>query len=182
MMDTPEVIVIDTDSDIEAEEVPEEAPEFARGEETFRLTIDGPPKPLPRPRFFNKGIWNKVKNDILRIKALAKSASPVAGVMFPPGTAVSVTLVFYLARPADDFVGRKRSPGNLKPWAAANQLVAIHPDIDNLAKLVLDALNGVIFADDKQVVRLELHKLRDNHDRCTGRTMVLVSRCENAVF
>ena len=32
------------------------------------------------------------------------------------------------------------------------------PDIDNLVKLVLDALNGVFFADDKQVVELEAVK------------------------
>ena len=33
-------------------------------------------------------------------------------------------------------------------------------DIDNLSKAVLDALNGVVWNDDKQVVHLDLHKLR----------------------
>jgi Holliday junction resolvase RusA-like endonuclease len=32
------------------------------------------------------------------------------------------------------------------------------PDVDNLAKLVLDALNGVFFADDKQVTMLIVSK------------------------
>lgn len=32
------------------------------------------------------------------------------------------------------------------------------PDIDNLAKCVLDALNGIAYRDDNQVVRLEVSK------------------------
>lgn len=31
-------------------------------------------------------------------------------------------------------------------------------DVDNLAKLILDALNGVIYADDSQVISLEVAK------------------------
>lgn len=34
----------------------------------------------------------------------------------------------------------------------------VKPDIDNFVKAALDALNGVVFADDKQVVRLEASK------------------------
>lgn len=33
------------------------------------------------------------------------------------------------------------------------------PDLDNACKLVLDALNGVAFKDDRKVVSLEAHKL-----------------------
>jgi Holliday junction resolvase RusA-like endonuclease len=32
------------------------------------------------------------------------------------------------------------------------------PDLDNLAKIVLDALNGILWADDCQVVKLEITK------------------------
>ena len=32
------------------------------------------------------------------------------------------------------------------------------PDVDNIAKLVLDALNGVAFVDDKQIVELSVKK------------------------
>src|SRR5690606_194541 len=34
----------------------------------------------------------------------------------------------------------------------------VKPDIDNFVKAALDALNGVVFADDKQVVRVEAEK------------------------
>ena len=35
----------------------------------------------------------------------------------------------------------------------------IKPDCDNIAKIVLDALNGLAYDDDSQVTELEVHKL-----------------------
>lgn len=42
--------------------------------------------------------------------------------------------------------------------ALQGELVPGKPDLDNVAKAVLDALNGVIYVDDKQVVRLVAEK------------------------
>lgn len=42
--------------------------------------------------------------------------------------------------------------------ALAGELVPGKPDLDNVAKAVLDALNGVIYADDKQVIKLVAEK------------------------
>ena len=39
------------------------------------------------------------------------------------------------------------------------------PDIDNIAKCILDALNGVAFHDDTQVVRLMMEKVYDERPR-----------------
>ena len=44
-------------------------------------------------------------------------------------------------------------------------------DADNLGKIIMDALNGVIWADDAQVSRLEVEK---RHDMAAPRTVVLV--------
>lgn len=33
------------------------------------------------------------------------------------------------------------------------------PDVDNIVKLILDALNGVAYNDDKQVTSIEIHKV-----------------------
>ena len=41
----------------------------------------------------------------------------------------------------------------------------IKPDVDNVAKAVLDALNGLAFDDDKQVVRFEVSKRYDHEAR-----------------
>ena len=59
--------------------------------------------------------------------------------------------------------------------AAAAMVRPIRPDIDNLAKLVLDALNGIAHSDDKQVVKLVAHKLIDTVGACGGRTVVEVA-------
>ena len=37
-------------------------------------------------------------------------------------------------------------------------LPAKKPDLDNVAKIVCDALNGVAYKDDAQVVKLTVHK------------------------
>jgi Holliday junction resolvase RusA-like endonuclease len=49
-------------------------------------------------------------------------------------------------------------------------------DADNLAKFVLDALNGLLYADDSQVVSLESTKALDNIGNCNGRVEVQVWR------
>jgi Holliday junction resolvase RusA-like endonuclease len=50
-------------------------------------------------------------------------------------------------------------------WSKRKQMAALQgdlipgkPDLDNVAKAVLDALNGVIYADDKQVIKLVAEK------------------------
>lgn len=39
------------------------------------------------------------------------------------------------------------------------------PDVDNIAKLVLDALNGIAYTDDKQVVALHCEKIYTNGEQ-----------------
>lgn len=49
--------------------------------------------------------------------------------------------------------GRELAKSNPKYWAGREDTGK--PDLDNVAKSVLDALNGVAFADDSQVVQIE---------------------------
>lgn len=41
---------------------------------------------------------------------------------------------------------------------------AVRPDVDNLAKLVLDAMNGVVYIDDSQICSLKCEKLYGDRD------------------
>ena len=51
----------------------------------------------------------------------------------------------------------------------------IKPDIDNLAKFVLDLpLTGTIFTDDKAVTNLRVKKMYDDVGECRGRTAIEV--------
>lgn len=53
-----------------------------------------------------------------------------------------------------------------KALMEAGQIQAtIKPDLDNIAKAVLDGLNGIAFDDDKQVVRLDVSKRYDHEAR-----------------
>ena len=46
-----------------------------------------------------------------------------------------------------------------KAQALTGELRPGRPDIDNIAKLVADALNGVVLVDDKQICALVAHKM-----------------------
>lgn len=69
---------------------------------------------------------------------------------------LGVRLVFYLSRPKSHYRSGA-SAGTLK--AAAPVHVATRPDVDKLARAVLDALTGVAFTDDGQVAELVCSKL-----------------------
>ena len=65
----------------------------------------------------------------------------------PKGTPVAVTIVTTRPLPAS------------RPKRVAWEADTAKPDADNIAKLVLDALNGVAWADDTQVTDLTVQKM-----------------------
>lgn len=67
-------------------------------------------------------------------------------VFIPQGAPVIVEIVCYLPRPK----GHYRSNGQLKNWAP--QYCTSKPDKDNIEKAVYDAMTGVVWHDDAQVV------------------------------
>lgn len=68
---------------------------------------------------------------------------------------VMVVLNFFLPRPKAHY-GTGRNAETLKPSAPAYP--STHPDIDKLTRSVLDALTGIVFHDDRQVVMLQVGK------------------------
>lgn len=72
---------------------------------------------------------------------------------FPVRAPVAVQLVFALRRPAS---------------ARNRPAPSVRPDGDKLARAVLDALTGVVYADDAQVVSLSVDKMYVNHPYATG--------------
>lgn len=66
-----------------------------------------------------------------------------------------VHMVYYLARPKSHFRGNKF--GNpLRP--SATRVSRMGGDLDNYIKFTMDALKGIIFEDDKQVIELHAKK------------------------
>ena len=69
---------------------------------------------------------------------------------------VKLTLLFLADRPKGHF-GTGRNEGVLKSSAPEHKITT--PDLDKLNRAVGDALTGVIFKDDSQVVKLESSKV-----------------------
>ena len=95
--------------------------------------------------------------------------------MFGRFQPVAVKVWCFLRRRDDEFIAKRRQVGNLKLKAMESTVVAIKPDTDNIGKFVLDALTGVVYADDAQVVDLHMLKLRDSEGLCNGRVAISVS-------
>lgn len=74
----------------------------------------------------------------------------------PTRQAVAVAMRFGLVRPRGHY-GTGRNAERLKPSAPA--WPATKPDVDKLERAVLDALTGVLWADDAQVVVLSADKV-----------------------
>lgn len=79
----------------------------------------------------------------------------------PKGQPVDLLVTFSLGRPANHW-GTGRNASALKP--SAPQYPTVAPDLDKLARAVGDALKGVAYADDAQIVDLTARK-RYAYDR-----------------
>ena len=94
---------------------------------------------------------------------------------------LAMRLVFHMKRPKLHFVAGKPGPGRLRP-TAPGRLAPTRTDVDNLAKFVLDSLNGLLYVDDRQVASIHATKIYDNEGTCDGCIEVSIQRlCEQDV-
>lgn len=118
------------------------------------------------------GTIGKWRGDIRQALQGQRQLATTRGFVEPPATPVdapiSMRLVFRFARPASHFlpVNAKRSTPELKPSAPAQQAVTggRTGDLDKLVRAVLDALTGVLYLDDAQVVVIGALKRWSDHD------------------
>lgn len=127
----------------------------------IKLTFDFPPVAQARPRAtrFGRGIRLYDPKQVHVYKAqLAESArfmyhgKPLSGPLV-------VTLKFYRAIQQSETKKRHRlkAQGAIRPTKK--------PDLDNYIKSTLDGLNGVLWADDNEVVELHTGKYYSDHPR-----------------
>jgi crossover junction endodeoxyribonuclease RusA len=83
------------------------------------------------------------------------------GAMQPTAEAFHVEMTFCFRRPNNHHT----SKGNLTTRAPRYHMQ--HPDVDKLIRAVLDALTGVVWHDDKQVVYVRGHKQWSEQDEAT---------------
>jgi len=130
---------------------------------TLAFTITGEPKGQPRPRAFARKMGNvhvarfydsDVADEWKRaVQIVVLDAAIVHKWPLTLGP-VAISMCFSLPRPKSHF-GAK----GLKPSAPVAHVGK--PDVDNLAKLILDQItrSGRIWRDDSQVVSLRVEKL-----------------------
>jgi crossover junction endodeoxyribonuclease RusA len=120
------------------------------GQAAYSFTVPGVPVPKARPRIGNGRAYT------------------------PKRTKAHELAVWAYARQA----GVKPITGPVTVWCEFHLPTPERADADNLAKAVLDALNGTAYADDRQVMELNVRK-----HRCapgTARTTICIYPCSEA--
>lgn len=128
----------------------------------MKLTIPVAPQPQSRPRFTARGRYVHAyenKKITMYKRMVAATYQSYFGAVKPTEKAIAVDVVFY--RPVQKSISKIERQRRL----TGESLPAIKPDIDNYVKAILDALNGVAFRDDKQIISLNAKKLYSDKPR-----------------
>lgn len=119
------------------------------------ITIPGKPVRKARPRFRGAGFkvitytppaTKKYEKEVARIYKQS------AGVIY---TEIPLRVRILAKFPIPESWSKKNKEKALKGEIKPNE----KPDLDNIAKIILDGLNGVAYTDDKQVTSLEIEKV-----------------------
>lgn len=136
------------------------------------FVIKGVPKVKKRPMFSTQG--GKLRTytpkttatyeNLVKLKAEENFKHPIDG-------SISLAIRFYLPRPKRLIWKRRPMPEIYSDK---------RPDIDNLAKAVIDGLNGIAFKDDGQIADLHITKKFHAGDD-EPKTIVIVSNVTECV-
>ncbi len=119
----------------------------------YEFTVTGRPKGKDRPRFSKDGHTYTTRKtreyeDLVRYIY----SKEIHGTMIPEGMHIIVYIFADFKIPeADKKADKEKKRKGLIP-------ATIKPDADNIAKIVLDALNGVAWRDDSEVTELRVFK------------------------
>ena len=112
------------------------------------FTVYGSPVAQGRPRFFRRGnfvgTYDPDKSRTWKQDVKAQVLDALNGTPEIHDGALDLRLIFHLPRP-------KSLPKKVVHHTKK-------PDADNLCKAIKDALRGVLYRDDSQIVTLEVHK------------------------
>ena len=125
---------------------------------TFMVTylVEGNPVGKGRPKFARRGNFvstytpTKTRDYEDLIKESARQAMGSAEVLETP-----VTVAIYITVPIPQSYSKKRTEACL----SGSERPIKKPDIDNVAKCFLDAMNEIVYKDDTQVLTLHITKV-----------------------
>jgi Holliday junction resolvase RusA-like endonuclease len=129
----------------------------------IEITVHGEARPAGALQIGARGdgtrfLHHRSSSDLRKwMRAVKREAREAMRGRSATGRAVRVDVSFYVARPKAHF-GTGRNAGLVKPLADAYPIKRSKGDIDKLTRACLDALTGVCFADDAQVVDVRARK------------------------
>jgi Holliday junction resolvase RusA-like endonuclease len=132
----------------------------------IELTILGDPAGKGRPRFVRA--TGRAYTDAKTISAeqAVVEAWHREGQGRLPDVALSADITVCMQRPKGHF----KRDGGLSAEGQRQSVPTKRPDLDNVAKLVLDSLNGLAYRDDSQIAQLIVHRFwTDSYPRVTVR-------------
>lgn len=127
------------------------------------FTIPGEPVPQPRPRVSTRGGFARAY--VPKTHAVHAYRQAVADAARAAGAGVHGDPVIVVI----DLVWERPKSHMRKAGVKPDAPVLPRPDVDNAAKAILDALNGVAWEDDSQVQRLVVWKSYGQEARTTVR-------------
>lgn len=125
----------------------------------LKFTIPGEPQGKARPRVLRSGHAYTPQKTVEYERRVQAAFAMCGGHAFPKGVPLCVIIIAYFAPPKSIKGARRISmiKGEIHPTKK--------PDSDNIAKCVLDALNGLAYHDDSQVAILVVRKRYAEHPR-----------------
>lgn len=121
--------------------------------------IPGEPKGKARPRVTKKGFAYTPKGTV-NYETWVKECFVISDNpnKLLEGDLIATIIVYYpLLKSMSNKVKEKATKGEIRP--------SKKPDCDNIAKIILDALNGLAYTDDKQIVDLHISKYYSERPR-----------------
>ena len=137
--------------------------------EEVHFIIPGKPIGKGRPRFTRTGhCWTPDKTVAYEMDIKRSYWNKYGHRKYEADKALAVDIVLYYPRPKRmaKYKRLMAQKGVLRP--------IVKPDVDNVIKAILDALNGVAFEDDRQIVQVECEKWYDITEENEGFASVTI--------
>ena len=126
------------------------------------LTIPGEPCGKGRPKFCKVGKFARAYTPAKTVNHEA-TIKQLFAVHYPDFTPLdgplSMAVIAYMSIPASASAKLRAAMLACRVWPTKK------PDADNIFKLVADALSGLAYGDDKQIVTAQLHKFYSDRPR-----------------
>lgn len=128
----------------------------------IEFTVAGEPVAQGRPRFSTRGSFVKAydpakSKDYKAYVKLVAAAAMNERSLKPLDGAIAVSIRAYVSVPKSKKFRENALKGLERPTKK--------PDCDNIAKILLDAMTGIAYEDDKQIIRLVVEKFYDEVPR-----------------